>query len=139
MRACCDSVRADAEIVAVGRSHGERERLAQDDIEALLIARARAGQLVVRLKNGDPFVFGRGGEEAEALRDAGVPFEVVPGVTSAIAVPAYAGIPLTHRDHASLVTIATGHQAWTPGDGEPGVPVAALGGAGAPRAGRSSS
>ena len=84
---------------------------AQEDIEALLIERARAGKLVVRLKNGDPFVFGRGGEEASALRDAGIPFEVVPGVTSALAVPAYAGIPLTHRDHASLVTIATGHQA----------------------------
>jgi len=118
-----DSVRADAEIVSVGRSHGERDRLTQEAIEALLIERARAGKLVVRLKNGDPFVFGRGGEEAVSLRDAGIPFEVVPGVTSAVAVPAYAGVPLTHRDHASVVTIATGHQAWTPGDGEPGVPV----------------
>jgi uroporphyrinogen III methyltransferase/synthase len=117
-----ESVRADAEIVCVGRSHGEGDRLTQDAIEALLVERARAGKLVVRLKNGDPFVFGRGGEEAVALRHAGVPFEVVPGVTSAVAVPAYAGVPLTHRDHASLVTIATGHQAWTPGASEPGVP-----------------
>jgi len=114
--------RADAEILPVGRSHGDGERLDQSEIEALLIARARAGQLVVRLKNGDPFVFGRGGEEAEALRRAGVPFDVVPGITSAIAVPAYAGIPATHRDHASIITIATGHQAWAPGAEEPGVP-----------------
>jgi uroporphyrinogen III methyltransferase/synthase len=102
-------VRPQAELVAVGRSHDAR--LAQADIEALLVTRARAGKVVVRLKNGDPFLFGRGGEEAEALRRAGIPFEVVPGVSSALAVPAHAGIPLTHRDHASLVTIATGHQA----------------------------
>ena len=111
----------------------------QAAIEALLIERARAGQLVVRLKNGDPFVFGRGGEEAEALRRAGIPFEVVPGVTSAIAVPAYAGIPLTHRDHASLVTIATGHQAWAPGADEPGVPDLPVGGRWRSRAARWSS
>jgi uroporphyrinogen III methyltransferase/synthase len=117
-----ESVRADAEIVCVGRSHGERDRLTQEAIEVLLVDRARAGKLVVRLKNGDPFVFGRGGEEALVLRQAGIPFEVVPGVTSAVAVPAYAGIPLTHRDHASVVTIATGHQAWTPDEAEPGVP-----------------
>src|SRR6185295_16827591 len=102
-------VRPDAEVIAVGRSHASR--LGQADIEALLVSRARAGRIVVRLKNGDPYLFGRGGEEAEALVRAGVPFEVVPGVSSALAVPAYAGIPLTHRDHASLVTIATGHQA----------------------------
>jgi uroporphyrinogen III methyltransferase/synthase len=114
--------RREAEIVSVGRSHGEGDRLAQPAIEELLIARARAGRLVVRLKNGDPFVFGRGGEEAEALRRAGIPFEVVPGITSALAAPAYAGIPATHRDHASLVTIATGHQAWTPGAPESGIP-----------------
>jgi len=102
---------ARAEIVAVGRPHGDATRLGQGEIEALLIDRARAGRTVVRLKNGDPMLFGRGGEEGEALRRAGVPFEVVPGVTSALAVPAYAGIPATHRDHASLITIATGHQA----------------------------
>ncbi len=117
-----ESVRADAEIVCVGRSHGGGERLAQEAIEALLVERARRGKLVVRLKNGDPFVFGRGGEEALALRQAGIPFDVVPGVTSAVAVPAYAGMPLTHRDHASLVTIATGHQAWAPGAAAPDVP-----------------
>jgi uroporphyrinogen III methyltransferase/synthase len=104
-------VRADAEIVAVGRGHGHAARLAQKDIEALLVDRARAGRRVVRLKNGDPFLFGRGGEEADALVRAGVPFEVVPGVSSALAVAAYAGIPVTHRDHASLVTVVTGHQA----------------------------
>jgi uroporphyrinogen III methyltransferase/synthase len=112
--------RPGAEVVAVGRSHDAR--LAQADIEALLVDRARAGKTVVRLKNGDPFLFGRGGEEAEALVRAGVPFEVVPGVSSALAVPAYAGIPLTHRDHASLVTIATGHQALDDADDGPVAP-----------------
>ncbi len=106
-----EQVRPDAEVIAVGPSHDDGARLDQAAIEALLVERARAGRTVVRLKNGDPFLFGRGGEEAEALRQADVPFEVVPGVSSALAVPAYAGIPLTHRDHASLVTIATGHQA----------------------------
>jgi len=102
-------LRPEAEVIAVGRSHDVR--LDQADIEALLVERARAGKVVVRLKNGDPYLLGRGGEEGEALVRAGIPFEVVPGVSSALAVPAYAGIPLTHRDHASLVTIATGHQA----------------------------
>src|SRR5215468_2702349 len=121
-RRILESVRPDAEVIPVGRPHGEGERLAQADIEQLLVERARAGKVVVRLKNGDPFVFGRGAEETQALRAAGIPFEVVPGVTSAIATLAYAGIPATHRDHASLVTIATGHQAWAPGAPEPGVP-----------------
>jgi uroporphyrinogen III methyltransferase/synthase len=106
-----EAVRADAEVIAVGRAADDPERLRQPDIEALLVTRARAGKTVVRLKNGDPFLLGRGGEEMEALRRAGVPCEVVPGVTSALAAPACAGIPLTHRDHASVVTIATGHQA----------------------------
>src|SRR5206468_4556675 len=82
----------------------------QADINRLLIERAKEGNVVVRLKGGDPFVFGRGGEEAEAVAAAGVPFEIVPGVTAAIAVPAYAGIPVTHRTLASTLTIVTGHE-----------------------------
>jgi uroporphyrinogen III methyltransferase / synthase len=99
----------NARLVDVGKRVGERGRT-QADINQRLIDEARAGNVVVRLKGGDPFVFGRGGEEAEALAAAGVAFEVVPGVTSAVAGPAYAGIPLTHRDHASWVAIATGHE-----------------------------
>ena len=76
----------------------------------LLISRAKAGKVVVRLKGGDPYVFGRGGEEAEQLADARVPFEVVPGVSSFVAVPNYAGIPLTHRGLSSKITLITGHE-----------------------------
>jgi len=104
-------VRPDALVIEVGRPHGEGPRLPQRDVESLLIEHARAGRRVVRLKSGDPMLFGRGGEEGAALHAAGVSFEIVPGVSSATAAPAYAGIPLTHRDHASLVTIATGRQA----------------------------
>lgn len=98
-----------AELIDVGKV-ASRHTLPQPEINALLVARALEGKVVVRLKGGDPFVFGRGGEEAEALAEAGVPFEVVPGVTSAIAVPAYAGIPVTHRDFTSTFAIITGHE-----------------------------
>lgn len=96
-----------AERILVGKRRG-KVTVAQAEIERMLVEHACAGRTVVRLKGGDPFVFGRGGEEAEACRSAGVPFEVVPGVTSASAAPAYAGIPLTHREHASIVTLVTG-------------------------------
>ena len=98
-----------AELVFGGKRPKARA-LPQDKLNALLVAKARAGQCVVRLKGGDPYLFGRGGEEAEALAAAGIPFEVVPGVSSSVAVPAYAGIPVTHRDHCSSLTIFTGHE-----------------------------
>src|SRR5580698_5244948 len=81
----------------------------QEEICAMLIDRARRGLTVIRLKGGDPFIFGRGGEEAEALADAGIPFEVVLGVTSPLGIGAYTGVPLTHRGHTSVVTFVTGH------------------------------
>lgn len=98
-----------AKRIYVGKETG-RHTVRQRDINALLIREARAGRLVVRLKGGDPFVFGRGSEEALALAEAKLPFEVVPGVTSAVAVPAYAGIPVTHRRLSSSVAIVTGHE-----------------------------
>lgn len=100
---------ADAERVFVGKKGGGF-CCAQRDIESTLIRLARTGKKVVRLKGGDPFIFGRGGEEAEALVAAGIPFEIVPGVTSALAAAAYAGIPLTHRAHSSAVVFLTGHE-----------------------------
>ncbi len=106
-----------AERIDVGKAPGH-VRLDQDDINALLVERGRKGETVVRLKGGDPFVFARGGEEAAALAAAGVPFEVVPGITSAIAVPAYAGIPVTLRHSSTSVTIVTGHE--DPSVGEEG-------------------
>jgi uroporphyrinogen III methyltransferase/synthase len=101
--------RADAEVVYVGKE-GEGPQFPQDDTHALLLEHARAGRTVVRLKGGDPFVFGRGGEEALVLAAAGVPFEVVPGITAGVAAPAYAGIPVTHREVASGVAFVTGHE-----------------------------
>ncbi|MEO7653010.1 MAG: uroporphyrinogen-III C-methyltransferase, partial [Bryobacteraceae bacterium] len=99
---------AAAERLYVGKKKSDHA-FSQDEICAMLIERARRGLRVVRLKGGDPFIFGRGGEEAEALADAGVPFEVVPGVTTPLGIAAYTGVPLTHRDHTSVVTFVTGH------------------------------
>jgi uroporphyrinogen III methyltransferase/synthase len=104
-----DHAPPEAERVYVGR-RGRGVYQDQAEVNRIMIERARAGQVVVRLKGGDPFVFGRGGEEAEAVAAAGIEFEVVPGVTSAVAVPAYAGIPVTHRTLASTVTFVTGHE-----------------------------
>jgi uroporphyrinogen III methyltransferase / synthase len=106
-----------AERIDVGKAPGH-VRLTQESINALLIERGKRGDEVVRLKGGDPFVFARGGEEAAALAEAGVPFEVVPGITSAIAAPAYAGIPVTLRHSSTSVTIVTGHE--DPGAGDNG-------------------
>ena len=104
-----DWARADAERVYVGKQ-ADKHAMKQEDINALLAERAKEGKAVARLKGGDPFVFGRGGEEAEFLRERDVPFVVIPGVTSAIAAPAYAGIPVTHRDAASSFAVITGHE-----------------------------
>jgi uroporphyrinogen III methyltransferase/synthase len=107
--------RRGCELIDAGKSP-KGHTLPQEAINALLVEKALAGKVVVRLKGGDPFLFGRGGEEAEALAEAGVPFEVIPGVTSAIAAPAYAGIPVTHRDHTSTFTVVTGHEDPTKAD-----------------------
>jgi len=99
----------DCEKIYVGRKAGQ-PTLSQDEVAALIVRLGLAGKKVVRLKGGDAFVFARGGEDAHALADAGVPFEIVPGITSALAAPAYAGIPVTHRDHNTSFTVATGHE-----------------------------
>ncbi|MSW95228.1 MAG: uroporphyrinogen-III C-methyltransferase, partial [Actinobacteria bacterium] len=104
-----DGVRPDAEVIDVGKIGGG-EQVPQEVTEALIVEHALAGRSVVRLKGGDPFVFGRGGEEAQACRRAGVPFEVVPGVTAGIAASAYAGIPVTQRNIAAAVAFVTGHE-----------------------------
>ena len=113
-----DRAQPGADLRYVGKCPGEAA-LSQEEINALLVKLGREGKVVVRLKGGDPFVFGRGGEEAEALAAAEVPFEVVPGVTAGVAAPAYAGIPVTHRDLASAVAFVTGHE-------DPGKPESAL-------------
>src|SRR4029079_17690727 len=100
---------ATAELISRG-SRGETSALSQDQLNALIVTKAREGKTVVRLKGGDPYIFGRGGEEAEALAIEKIPFEVVPGISSIVAAPNYAGIPLTHRDHASSFTVLTGHE-----------------------------
>ncbi|MBM3810084.1 MAG: uroporphyrinogen-III C-methyltransferase [Acidimicrobiia bacterium] len=97
-----------AERIYVGKKRADHA-FTQEEIARMMIERARAGKIVVRLKGGDPYIFGRGGEEAEALADAGVDFQVVPGVTSPLGIAAYAGVPLTHREHTSVVTFVTGH------------------------------
>jgi len=116
-----------AELIDAGKRSGDHT-LPQNDINSLLVVRAKAGKLVVRLKGGDPLVFGRGGEEMDELHRAGIPFEVVPGVTSAIAGPAYAGIPITHRSCTPALAIVTGHEA--DGKGASNIPWSSLAGIG---------
>lgn len=105
-----DEVPPSAELIFVGKEPSYHT-LSQEEINRMLVERVREGKQVVRLKGGDPFVFGRGGEEALALARAGLPFEVVPGVSSAIAVPAYAGVPVTHRGMSTAFAVVTGHGA----------------------------
>jgi uroporphyrinogen III methyltransferase/synthase len=104
-----DHRRPDSELIYVGKQ-GSRHTLPQEEINALIVKKAGEGKIVARLKGGDPFIFGRGGEEAEELVDNNIPFEIVPGVTAATAVPTYAGIPLTHREHTASVAFVTGHE-----------------------------
>jgi uroporphyrinogen III methyltransferase/synthase len=115
--------RADAELIYVGKKGGDHT-LPQEEINRLIVAKALEHKTVTRLKGGDPFVFGRGGEEAEVLAEAGIPFEIVPGVTSAVAAPAYAGIPLSHRKLTATIALVTGHE--DPSKEESGIDWAAL-------------
>jgi len=110
--------RPDAECLYVGKE-SDHHTVPQDEINALMVTEAKKGKNIVRLKGGDPFVFGRGAEEILYLVEEGIPWEIVPGVTSATAVPAYTGIPITHREFSSMVSIITGHEAFT--DGKPGL------------------
>lgn len=116
-----DEVPAHAEKIDVGKEP-KKHRRSQAEINELLIEKAREGKRVVRLKGGDPFVFGRGGEECQALAEAGIPYEVIPGVSSAIAVPAYAGIPVTQRGVTTAFTVVAGHV----GDSESDIDWAAI-------------
>lgn len=102
--------RRNSELIYVGKRAGQPS-ISQDEINRILITNARAGRTVARLKGGDPFIFGRGGEEAEALVQAAIEWEIIPGISSGVAAAAYAGIPLTHRDHSSSVAFITGHDA----------------------------
>jgi uroporphyrin-III C-methyltransferase len=104
-----DHARPEAKLIDVGKQGGNH-KVRQEGINQIIVDEAREGKLVVRLKGGDPFMFGRGGEEAEELRETGIKVHVVPGVTSAIAAPALAGVPVTHRDYAPMVTFVTGHE-----------------------------
>ena len=104
-----DHARKDARLIYVGKKGGNHS-VSQDNLNRILVEEASEGNIVVRLKGGDPFIFGRGGEEALVLSEANIPFEIIPGVTSAIAVPAYGGIPLTHRNYTSTVAFVTGHE-----------------------------
>ena len=106
--ALLDLAPASAERIYVGKKRSSHA-FQQEEISAMLVEHARAGKCVVRLKGGDPFIFGRGGEEVEALRAAGIEFEVVPGVTTPLGIAAYCGVPLTHREHTSVVSFVTGH------------------------------
>jgi uroporphyrinogen III methyltransferase/synthase len=115
--------RKNAELIYVGKKGGSHT-LAQERINDLIVEKAQAGAMVTRLKGGDPFIFGRGGEEAEVLFNNSVPFEIVPGVTSAIAAPAYAGIPLTHRKYTATVAFVTGHE--DPGKAESAIDWASI-------------
>ncbi|WNY27021.1 uroporphyrinogen-III C-methyltransferase [Methanolapillus ohkumae] len=108
-KAILDLIPKTAEKIDAGKYAGNHT-LTQDEINAVIVQKAKEGKNVLRLKGGDPYVFGRGGEEAEELIKAGLSFEVVPGITSAVAVPAYAGIPITHRESNSMVTFITGHE-----------------------------
>jgi len=103
------SLPARAEKIDCGK-YGSEHTLEQHEIEEIIVRKAREGKVVIRLKGGDPFLFGRGGEELEVLREAGIDVELVPGISSALAVPGAVGIPLTHRKFASMVTIITGHE-----------------------------
>src|SRR4051812_14461930 len=126
--AAAQLVNAGVEVHHVGKRGGSGESASQDDINQLLVRLGREGKRVVRLKGGDPLVFGRGSEEAQALAKAGVAFELVPGVTAGVAAPAYAGIPVTHRGVATSVTFVTGHE--DPGKAEAQTDWAALARAG---------